>query len=261
MRYAVSIPPFTDVTTVLALATEAEAAGWDGVFLWDHLQWSRPVEPHDPWVLLGAAAVQTERVLLGTLVTPLSRRRPWVVAKQMVTLDHLSNGRAVLGVGLGSPVDKDFTDLGDEGDARVRAEMLDESLDLIDRLWTGPTDFAGGHFTVQADFLPRPVQQPRPPVWVAGVMPNRRPLQRARRWDGIVPIGKGETALPAELADYLGRLEQPAPADWDVVAHWVEGVPAQEYADAGATWLVLSANPKTDPDWVGSIRSRLTSLR
>lgn len=254
MRYAVSIPPFTDVATVVELAVEAEQAGWDGVFLWDHLQWSHPVEPHDPWVLLGALAVRTERVLLGTLVTPLSRRRPWVVAKQMVTLDHLSSGRAVLGVGLGAPADKDFADLGDEADPRARATMLDEGLEVIDRLWAGPTDFAGEHYRVRADFVPRPVQRPRPPVWVAGVMPNRRPLQRAARWDGVVPIGNGETATPDELAAYLARLEGPSPAQWDVVAHRVEGVPAQEYADAGATWLVVSANPGKDADWVTSLR-------
>ena len=103
MRYLLSVPPFTDPATVVALARTAEANGWDGFFLWDHLRWDDVQEVHDPWVLLGAIAQETERMLLGTMVTPLSRRRPWVVAKHLVTLDHLSGGRAVLGVGLGEP--------------------------------------------------------------------------------------------------------------------------------------------------------------
>lgn len=139
VKYAVNIPPFTDVATVVSIAVDAERAGWDGVFLWDHVQWSpdRP-DVHDPWVLLGAIAQATERVRLGTLVTPLSRRRPTMVAKQITTLDHLSRGRATLGVGLGAPDDLDFGDLGDESDRRTRAAILDESLELLDGLLGGP---------------------------------------------------------------------------------------------------------------------------
>src|SRR5690606_39452864 len=98
----------------------SEANGWDGVLLWDHVQFLEGTRTLDPWVTLGAMAQVTERVLLGTLVTPLSRRRPYVVAKQLVTLDHLSGGRAVLGVGLGEPTDRDFADLGEESDRKVR---------------------------------------------------------------------------------------------------------------------------------------------
>lgn len=141
MKHAVSLPPFTDPARVLAWGREAEAAGWDGVFLWDHVQWRPGVAPLDPWVMLGALAAVTERVRLGTMVTPLSRRRPYAVAKQVATLDQLSAGRAVLGVGLGEPPDRDFSDLGEEADPRVRAAMLDESLDVIDQLLRGPTDF------------------------------------------------------------------------------------------------------------------------
>src|SRR5690606_21027241 len=120
MRYGVSIPPFTDAARVLGWARRAEESDWDGVFVWDHVQWSASVAPLDPWVVLGAVAQVTGRVRLGTMVTPLSRRRPHVVAKQLTTLDHLSAGRAVLGVGLGEPVDRDFADLGEEADPRVR---------------------------------------------------------------------------------------------------------------------------------------------
>ena len=129
MRYLLSVPPFTDPSTVVDLARTAESSGWDGFFLWDHLRWDDVQDVHDPWVLLGAIALVTERMLLGTMVTPLSRRRPWVVAKHLVTLDHLSGGRAVLGVGLGEPPDLDFGDVGDEADARVRAAILEEALD------------------------------------------------------------------------------------------------------------------------------------
>lgn len=246
MRYGVSLPPFTDAATVLGWAPLAEEAGWDGVFVWDHLQWDGRVAPLDPWVVLGAMASVTGRVRLGTLVTPLSRRRPHVLAKQLVTLDHLSGGRAVLGVGLGEPPDRDFADLGDEADPRVRAGMLDESLEVIDGLLRGPLSHHGAHYDVDADFLPRPVQRPRPPVWVAGVVPNRRPLARARRWDGVVPIGSGADCTPDELAAYLASDGRPTPQDWDVVAHWRDGVPADEYADAGATWLIRSGWPARD---------------
>lgn len=258
MRTAVSIPPFTDAATVVEIARDAELAGWDGVFLWDHLQWRPDVRPdvHDPWVLLGAIAVVTERVVLGTLVTPLSRRRPVVVAKQVTTLDHLSAGRAVLGVGLGAPDQEDFAAFGEVTPPRERAAVLDEHLAAVDGLLRGGRFSYDGEATtvVDADLLPLPVQRPRPPIWVAGVVPNRRPLERARRWDGVVPIGSHEELTPAGLAAYVGT---PPRAGWDVVAPWAPGVPAAEYADAGATWLVESAWPTGD--WVDDFRSRVRS--
>lgn len=251
MKRGVNIPPFTDAATVVGWAREAEAAGWDGVFLWDHMQFSDEVAPLDPWVLLGAMAQVTERVQLGTLVTPLSRRRLHVMAKHLVTLDHLSAGRAVLGVGLGDPRDKDFADLGEEADPRRRAALLDEGLEVIDHLMRGPTEFAGEHYRITANFRPRPVQRPRPPIWVAGIMPNRRPLARARRWDGVVPIGSGGDVTPDELAAYLALEGEPPGPGWDVVAHQKSGVPTQEYVEAGATWLIHSGQPTTD-DWVAA---------
>jgi alkanesulfonate monooxygenase SsuD/methylene tetrahydromethanopterin reductase-like flavin-dependent oxidoreductase (luciferase family) len=255
MRYAVSIPPFAEAADLVALAVEAEQAGWDGIFYWDHLVWAPQLRltVHDPWLLLGAVAARTERVQLGTLVTPLARRRPWVVAKHLTTLDHLSKGRAVLGVGLGEPPDADFADFGDPGDPRRRADLLDEGLEVLDALFRGPVDHRGAHYTVRSELLPRPVRRPRPPVWVAAVAPHRRPLRRALRWDGVVPLGQKGELTPQELADYLSAVE--GPPGWEVVAFHTAGVGAAEYADAGATWLVAGTDPS--PGWFEQLRRRV----
>lgn len=193
MRYAISVPnfgDFADPTVTIGLARDAEAAGWDAFFLWDHLlAWNGNVVA-DPWTLLAAIAVSTDRIRLGTMVTPLPRRRPWQVVRQVVTLDHLSKGRAVLGVGLGFPPREEFELFGEPGDARVRAEMLDEALDVVTGLMTGePFTYDGRHFHLDGvEFAPRPAQRPRVPIWVAGSWPARPPFRRAARYDGVVPI-------------------------------------------------------------------------
>jgi alkanesulfonate monooxygenase SsuD/methylene tetrahydromethanopterin reductase-like flavin-dependent oxidoreductase (luciferase family) len=256
MRFGLSIPPFTDVATVVTMARDAEAAGWDGVFLWDHLQWERvtDLDVHDPWVLLGALATQTERVTLGTLVTPLSRRRPWVVAKHVTTLDHLSGGRAVLGVGLGSPPEPEFTAFGDEDGLRERAAILDESLDLLDALLSGrQVVHKGQAHTVQAQLKPVPVQTPRPRIWVAGVAPAAKPRERALRWDGMAPIGPQGFMTPDEIVAYLGDVERPA--GWDLVAPRAPGVPAADYEAIGATWLIDSTWP--EGEWADELLGRI----
>jgi alkanesulfonate monooxygenase SsuD/methylene tetrahydromethanopterin reductase-like flavin-dependent oxidoreductase (luciferase family) len=256
MRTAVSLPPFTDPATLVAMAADAEEAGWDGVFLWDHLVWQRDLrlDVHDPWVLLGAMAQATERVALGTLVTPLARRRPWVVARHLITLDHLSGGRAVLGVGLGEPPDADFVAFGDAADPRERAALLDEGLAVVDGLLTGPLVHQGERYRVDSELLPRPVQEPRPPIWVAGIAPHRRPLGRARRWDGVVPLGGDRLLTPAEVADYVGADH---PRGWDVVVIAAPGVPFDEYEAVGATWVVDGAWPVGD--WVTELRDRVSA--
>jgi alkanesulfonate monooxygenase SsuD/methylene tetrahydromethanopterin reductase-like flavin-dependent oxidoreductase (luciferase family) len=256
VRTAVSLPPFTDAATLVGLAVEAERAGWDGVFLWDHLVFQRQsrLDVHDPWVLLGAMAQSTERVRLGTLVTPLARRRPWMVARHLTTLDHLSSGRAVLGVGIGEPSDDDFAAFGEIAGHRQRAAMLDEALTVIDGLLRGPVAHEGAHYRVDTELLPRPVQRPRPPIWVAAIAPHRRPLARAVRWDGVVPLTGFEPPTPDELASYLAGVERPA--GWEVVATWAPGIPADEYAAAGATWVVEGCWP--EGDWVTELRARIT---
>jgi alkanesulfonate monooxygenase SsuD/methylene tetrahydromethanopterin reductase-like flavin-dependent oxidoreductase (luciferase family) len=257
MRTGVSLPPFTDAATLVALAVEAEQAGWDGVFLWDHVVFQRRsrLDVQDPWVLLGAVAQATERVRLGTLVTPLARRRPWMVAKHLTTLDHLSRGRAILGVGIGEPPDDDFAAFGEPADQRHRAAMLDEALTVLDGLLCGPVAHEGEHYRIDSELLPRPVQLPRPPIWVAAVAPHRRPLARAVRWDGVVPLAGFEPPTPDQLAGYLAGVE--APPGWEVVAAWAPGVPAAEYAAAGATWLVEGCWP--EGDWVTELRARITA--
>jgi alkanesulfonate monooxygenase SsuD/methylene tetrahydromethanopterin reductase-like flavin-dependent oxidoreductase (luciferase family) len=255
MRFGLSVPPFTDPAEVVALASRAEASGWDGFFLWDHLSWDGVVDAHDPWVLLGAIARETERVRLGTMVTPLSRRRPQMVAKHLTTLDHLSGGRAVLGVGLGDPPDLDFSDFGDEPSYRVRAEITDEALTVLGGLLgEGRVSHHGSHLDVEASLRPLPLQRPRIPIWVAGRAPHTRPLERAKRWDGYVPIADPFLS-PAELAAYVG--DHPR-AGWDLVAQWTPGVPPDEFEAVGVTWLMRSTWP-SEEGWIDELRELVAS--
>jgi alkanesulfonate monooxygenase SsuD/methylene tetrahydromethanopterin reductase-like flavin-dependent oxidoreductase (luciferase family) len=247
VRHGVNIPNMGSARRLVALARDAESAGWDGVFLWDHMHFFRAAgnDVVDPWVVLGAMAQVTERVRLGTMVTPVARRRPWKLAKEIVTLDHLSGGRVIAGVGLGEPADDEFAAFGENPDARVRAGKLDEGLALLDRFLRGePVQHEGVHFRVDAELRPAAVQRPRPPIWVAGKWPNRRPFRRAMAWDGVYPIGTDtQPLLPASIAEISAFV---ASAGIDVVASPVPGVPAAEFAAAGATWLVAYGVPIGD---------------
>jgi alkanesulfonate monooxygenase SsuD/methylene tetrahydromethanopterin reductase-like flavin-dependent oxidoreductase (luciferase family) len=238
MRFALSVPPFTDPAVVVQWARSAEANGWDGFFLWDHLRWDDKVEVHDPWVLLGAIATATERMRIGTMVTPISRRRPAVVAKHLVTLDHLSGGRVTLGVGLGDPPGFDFADLGDEPSYGVRAAITDEALDVLTGLLAGSVDHDGSHLHAHATMRPGPLQS-RIPIWIAGRAPNPKPLERGRRWDGYVPIAS-PFLTPDALVEYVGAHPHDA---WDLVVQWPEDTSPEDWAAAGATWLVRSTWP------------------
>jgi alkanesulfonate monooxygenase SsuD/methylene tetrahydromethanopterin reductase-like flavin-dependent oxidoreductase (luciferase family) len=216
MRFAINVPNFGDYAdpqAFLSLAREAEASGWDGFFVWDHIlvepDWGMPIA--DPWVLLSAAATVTTRIRLGPMVTPLPRRRPWVVARQSVTLDHLSGGRLTLGVGLGAPAQADFAAFGDETDPRVRAEKLDEGLTILDSLWTGEqVSFVGRQYQLsEMRFLPKPIQRPRIPIWVAGYWPHHAPFRRAAHWDGVCPASTSteDTGKPMPLAELQAMLD------------------------------------------------------
>jgi alkanesulfonate monooxygenase SsuD/methylene tetrahydromethanopterin reductase-like flavin-dependent oxidoreductase (luciferase family) len=258
VRFVVSIPPFTDPNVVVGLAVDAEAAGWDGVFLWDHIQWDTHVSPdvHDPWTVLAAIAVRTERVRLGTSITPLARRRPWVLAKQIITLDHLSGGRSVLGVGLGEPPDADFGAFGDEPDRVARGAILDDGLAVLDGLMRGDAvSHHGPHFNVEAQLRPRPVQSPRPRIFVAGVYPHRKPLARALKWDGFFPISYPELMTPEQIKTYLDPVQRPD--NWDVYATLTPGHSVADFEAAGVTWLVEGVWPLGD--WVPEIAERIRS--
>jgi alkanesulfonate monooxygenase SsuD/methylene tetrahydromethanopterin reductase-like flavin-dependent oxidoreductase (luciferase family) len=172
--------------------------------VWDHVIYDPSFHPiADVWVALAAVAMRTRRMTIGTMVTPLARRRPWKVARETVSLDRLSGGRFVLGVGLGDPAKWDYGFFGEETDARVRAAQLDESLTILAGLWTGePFRFEGRHYSLaEVTFRPTSAQRPRIPVWVGGQWPNKPPLRRAARWDGLAPIKWGGDLRPDEVAE------------------------------------------------------------
>jgi alkanesulfonate monooxygenase SsuD/methylene tetrahydromethanopterin reductase-like flavin-dependent oxidoreductase (luciferase family) len=197
MRFSINIPnfgEFADARTVATVAAAAEQAGWDGLFVWDHVvhdKRQRRGQPFgDPWMLLTAAALATSRIRLGTLVTPVARRRPEQLARQVATLDSISGGRVIFGAGLGGPLVDEFASFGETTDPVVLAERLDEGLALLNRYWSGePVDHDGQHYLVRdVTLLPATVQRPRPPVWIGGFWPHRQPMRRAARWDGAVPL-------------------------------------------------------------------------
>jgi alkanesulfonate monooxygenase SsuD/methylene tetrahydromethanopterin reductase-like flavin-dependent oxidoreductase (luciferase family) len=262
VQFGISVPCFgigVDATLLADWAEGAEAAGWDGFFLWDHLFAFAPgkVDVVDPWITLTAAACRTSRVRLGPLVTPLPRRRPMVVARQTSTLDRLSHGRLVLGVGIGAgPFEWDYC--GEEPDLRRRGEMLDEHLELLTRLWTGElVSHRGSHYRVSgpewsAICYPPPVQRPRIPVWVGGTWPRRRPIERAARWDGYFPISSkgpwtlGDTTAAALRLQTLRTSETPIEL---VVPGASDGTDESRHDShaaheaAGATWWIESVEP------------------
>jgi alkanesulfonate monooxygenase SsuD/methylene tetrahydromethanopterin reductase-like flavin-dependent oxidoreductase (luciferase family) len=233
VRFALWVPNFgslADVSLLADLAARSEGAGWDGWFLMDHVVHQGGDEPAvDPWMALAVAARVTSRIRLGPMVTPLPRRRPWNVARQAATLDHLSRGRAVLGVGIGSERTREFEAFDEETDPARRASMLEEALDLIADLWSGePIRHHGEHFRAEGvRFEPTPVQRPLP-IWVGAIWPNRRPLRRAARWQGVFPL-----AIPGPEA--VREIRRSIGPDGDIA---VEGDdhPSQEWERNGATW-------------------------
>jgi alkanesulfonate monooxygenase SsuD/methylene tetrahydromethanopterin reductase-like flavin-dependent oxidoreductase (luciferase family) len=256
LKFGLSFPNAGPADRLVAAGQAAEASGWDAVFFWDHIQLVRAMnlDLHDPWVLLGALAQTTSRVRLGAIVTPLPRRRPWKFAREVITLDHLSHGRVIVGAGLGFPPDSDFAVFGDEADERIRGAQLDEALTLAAALWSGEdVAFHGEHFQADARFSPVPVQRPHPPVWIACSWPKRAGVVRARRWQGIVPISaEGEPLSPAAIAELVAALG-PVSDGFDVVAALAPGHSAADYERAGATWLIESRWP--DGDWFAELEA------
>jgi len=262
-----------DPRTVAQLAREAEQAGWDGVFSFDGVAIGE-AELYDPWVVLGAMAMTTSTVRLGLVVAAPTRRRPWKLARETMTVDRLSGGRLVLPVGLGALDDAAFGNVGEPTDARTRAELLDETLEILDGLWRGePFGFEGRHYRFgPMTFRPTPVQRPRIPIWVVGAWPHERSIRRALRWDGIllqvtdadVMRGDDPAALAGVVRDVVAR-RPPERRDrpFDVVFDGTSPADRAAAADrlavlaeAGVTWWIES-------DWadtsVASLRRRIAA--
>src|ERR687895_690716 len=252
VRSALYIPLFdelADPALVARLCAEAEEAGWHGVFVWDHVRWHEPIKQvADPWITLAAIASATEEIMLGPMVSALARRRPAKVARETATLDRLSNGRLTLGVGLGSDrFGSEYSITGEELDERKRAGMLDEALEILQAAWPGElVQHRGEHYTVDGmRFLPRPVQRPGVPIWVAGFYGKPRPLRRAARYQGFFPINLEHPDQLAEIAANLATLRRQAgkdpPPNSDTLAPPSPGTDPAPYGAAGATWWVTES--------------------
>jgi alkanesulfonate monooxygenase SsuD/methylene tetrahydromethanopterin reductase-like flavin-dependent oxidoreductase (luciferase family) len=220
------VAPFeelADAHALTELAVRAEHAGWDGFFLWDHVAYRAPVTAlADPWVCMAAIAYATERIKIGPLITPPARRRIHKLARETVTLDRLSDGRLIFGAGLGSDNSGEFSRFGEEADAKARAALLDDGLDQLIAYWGG-------------EFEPRPVQQPRIPIWLAARWPNRKPVRRALRYDGLFPI---DLPGPDALAELTQEVRAERAGDFDIVVTNPVGTDPQPWEQAGATWCL-----------------------
>jgi alkanesulfonate monooxygenase SsuD/methylene tetrahydromethanopterin reductase-like flavin-dependent oxidoreductase (luciferase family) len=241
--------------TLAELASDAEDAGWEGFFLWNHLidERNKRIPIVDPFVALAAIAMSTKRIRIGTTVTALPRYRPWIVARQAATLDEMSNGRMILGVGLGFPTGLEFDMFSENPDNKTRAEKLDEGLEVITGLWSGkPFSYQGKHYQFKETvFLPTPTQKPRIPIWVGGFWPYKGPFRRAAKWDGVIPLKLPvRQPKPQDLRDVLAYIQSQrtntAPFDVAVIG-WGTGrnrvrdaKKIQPYVDAGITWWLES---------------------
>jgi alkanesulfonate monooxygenase SsuD/methylene tetrahydromethanopterin reductase-like flavin-dependent oxidoreductase (luciferase family) len=227
MRRGLFIAPFdelVDPRVMADVAAAAEEKGWDGLFVWDHIVYRAPVRAvADPWIVLSAVACATQTMRLGPLVTPPARRRVQKLARETVTLDHLSGGRLILGVGLGSDNSGELGPFGEELDPKKRATLFDDGLERLAAMWGG-------------EFEPPPVQQPRIPVWAAARWPNRRPVRRAVRWDGLFPI---ELPGPEALVELVQETtEARGGTPFDIVAEIEPGDDPGPWEQAGATWVL-----------------------
>jgi alkanesulfonate monooxygenase SsuD/methylene tetrahydromethanopterin reductase-like flavin-dependent oxidoreductase (luciferase family) len=264
VKHGIFLPQFGELASprrVVALAAAAEQAGWDGFYLWDHMLAEPGMAVAEAWTTLAAIAMATTTIRFGALVTPLSRRRPWVLARQIATLDQLSGGRLVTGIGLGDDGWREFSAFGEESSPRARGELLDESLEILLSLLSGnEVQYRGANFVVDSPaMLPKPVQDPVP-VWAACRWPNRKPLARAARLQGCFPIfaGSGQRPAPPPVADLTAlRAELTAlgaPRSLDLVVrcatHRLQ--PAERasavaaLAGAGVTWLLEGFGPGQD---------------
>ncbi|MBA2597762.1 MAG: LLM class flavin-dependent oxidoreductase [Chloroflexia bacterium] len=269
MRYGIVLTT-GDIHDIGDMAAEAEGAGWDGVFTWDGM--AIPGMPsYDPWVTMAIIAMRTERVRFGAIVTPPSRRRPWKLGRETMTLDHLSGGRIVLPVGLGALDDPGFGGVGEAIERRTRAELLDESLEILTRAWSGATfTYEGKHYQMaEMQFQPPSLQQPRIPIWVVALWPRPKSIDRAFRYDGIMPaVGAPPNNSPSpddiRAIAAMARARKGEGEPFDIILEGttptgdVNAARAQvrPLAEAGATWWIES--PWESPS-VGSLRERIAA--
>jgi hypothetical protein len=268
-----------DIRSFGGLALEAEQAGWDAIFVADAIAIETPQVAafpwFDPWVVLAAMAANTQRIRLGTMITPVPRRRPWKLARETSTLDHLSAGRVILAVGLGAARDDGgFYKVGEAMELKVRAQLLDEGLEILDGLWGGkPFSFAGQHHRVEGmTMLPAPMQSPRIPVWVVGVWPKPKSMHRALKWDGIIP--QKYKASPSEIMMKPSDIEaikrfvdehRIEDTPFDIVAGGQTPAKSRKraletvrpYIDAGATWWIESVWSADPSKGVEKARARI----
>ncbi|MEM7466607.1 MAG: LLM class flavin-dependent oxidoreductase [Pseudomonadota bacterium] len=259
MKFAIYVPnfgAFGDARALAELARDAEDAGWDGFFIWDHVLWSKPVEQPvvEPWVALTAIAMATERIRIAPIITPLPRRRPWQLARQAASLDQLSGGRLIIGAGIGFDGFGDYSAFGETTDAVIHGQMLDEALTILNGLLSGdPFAFKGEHYQVEeTQFLPSALQRPRIPIWLAGLWPGTKPFRRAAKWDGIVPLRKGpndplEPHEYRDMAAYITEHQEGAGTSFDIVGPSGKWRPTQAevaaYEEVGVTWWKAGFGP------------------
>ncbi|MBA3793589.1 MAG: LLM class flavin-dependent oxidoreductase [Rubrobacter sp.] len=265
MRYGFVIPT-GGPREVAGLAGEIEESGWDGAFYWDGICIGT-MDTYDPWVVMAAMAMRTERVRIGAMLTPPARRRPWKLARETMTLDHLSGGRLVLPVGLGATDDGGFSKVGELVERKIRAQRLDESLEILTGLWGGePFSYEGEHYRMEEmTFLPRPVQRPRVPIWVVGAWPGEKSMNRALRYDGLLAYTTRGEVTPEDIMAMKTYVEEKrgAGSPFDIV--WEGQTPGEDpeasasmvrpYAEAGATWWIES--PWTPPNSPEDLRRRI----
>jgi alkanesulfonate monooxygenase SsuD/methylene tetrahydromethanopterin reductase-like flavin-dependent oxidoreductase (luciferase family) len=247
MKFGVVMRTDVPLTSIADLAKEAESSGWDGFFLWDSFA------GQDPWILLTLVALHTKHIRFGPLVTAPSRRRPWQLASETATLDHLSHGRVILPVGLGAAEDLGFARFGEVMDRKLRAELLDESIDILQGLWSGkPFSYSGKHYQLrEAIFQLIPVQSPRIPIWVVAAWPRQKSMRRAFRCDGILPVNATAEGISYSITSediraikvYIDQHREKSPPFDIVLEGETPGVDLAKaraiilpFAEAGATW-------------------------
>ena len=258
-QFGIYVPNFGsilgDAVQLANLTKLAEECNWDGFFIWDHILIKRINGPPicNPWIALGLMASQTDRITIGTTITPLPRRNPWELARETVTVDLISNGRLILGVGLGEPPEVEYGSFNKPFDVKTRREKLDESLRILQGLWSGePFSFQGKHYKLEeVTFLPKAVNN-KIPIWVAGQYPRKGPIKRAAKYAGIIPLPEGLTGdlsiqdykdLHAKITTHRGN------SSFDIVM--ITTVPKgpdamhelQPYIDIGVNWFLQYLGP------------------